>query len=338
MAAQALWTMASCVEIPQDAPVVRNKEGKKRRPDGQCCEALGPDGEVCGEFFSSSWYAQNRCCAKADCKRYFGVAGVYQPKKAKTTAAPLADRSNEQRSQQQPPPLQQHQPPPQATPPTVETQQQAGRQPAQPPAVTAAAAAQQVATTIAEPHAPRSAEAQAVQHGFIAGFAAPPGAPVSLPLGAAIECFSARFGDGCWRHEAGEVELLDCACCRANAAAFAAVKEAEFEPYLRSADLVVLRSFKVKAGVGKLTIESRDSTTRFAPHVWAGHMEVRIWDVETDRVVLTYEGGLRRKFEFNYLGSGREFEFEAAFYASAADKELCQRHDAVPRVVREFGD
>ena len=109
MAAQALWTMASCVEIPQDAPVVRNKEGKKRRPDGQCCEALGPDGEVCGEFFSSSWYAQNRCCAKADCKRYFGVAGVYQPKKAKTNSAPLADRSNEQRSQQQPPPQQQQQ-------------------------------------------------------------------------------------------------------------------------------------------------------------------------------------------------------------------------------------
>ena len=106
MAAQALWTMASCVEIPQDAPVVRNKEGKKRRPDGQCCEALGPDGEVCGEFFSSSWYAQNRCCAKADCKRYFGVAGVYQPKKAKTNSAPLADRSNEQRSQQHPPLLQ----------------------------------------------------------------------------------------------------------------------------------------------------------------------------------------------------------------------------------------
>ena len=236
---------------------------------------------------------------------------------------------------------QQQQPPPQATPPTVEETRQQVWNLFMPPAVAAAAAAQQVATPNVEPHAPLPAEAPAqeqhLEH-LHHGFAAPPGTTCSLPLGAALECFSTRFGDGCWRHEAGEVELLDCACCRANAAAFAAVKEAEFEPYLRSADLVVLRSFKVKAGVGKLTIESRDSTTRFPPHVWAGHMEVRIRDVETDRVVLTYEGGLRRKFEFNYLGSGREFEFEAAFYASAADKELCQRHDAVPRVVREFGD
>lgn len=77
------------------APVVKDAEGKKRRHDGQACEAPG-----CGEFFSSNWYAQNRCCSKAECKRFFGVAGVYQPKKAPKgilrKPKPLADRSNEQ--------------------------------------------------------------------------------------------------------------------------------------------------------------------------------------------------------------------------------------------------
>ncbi len=43
------------VVVAVDAPVVRNQENKKRRPDGQMCEA--PD---CNEFFSSNWYAQNR--------------------------------------------------------------------------------------------------------------------------------------------------------------------------------------------------------------------------------------------------------------------------------------
>ena len=79
------------------APVVKDAEGKKRRHDGQACEAPG-----CGEFFSSNWYAQNRCCSKAECKRFFGVAGVYQPKKAPKgilrKPKPLADRSNEQQA------------------------------------------------------------------------------------------------------------------------------------------------------------------------------------------------------------------------------------------------
>ena len=79
------------------APVVKNTKGKKRRADGQACEA--PD---CDEFFSSSWYAQGRCCSKAGCKRFFGVAGVYQPKKVPKgilkEAMPLADRSNGQQA------------------------------------------------------------------------------------------------------------------------------------------------------------------------------------------------------------------------------------------------
>ena len=45
------------------APVVRNAKGQKRRPDGKACEALDDLGQPCGSFFSSSWYAQNRCCA-----------------------------------------------------------------------------------------------------------------------------------------------------------------------------------------------------------------------------------------------------------------------------------
>ena len=78
------------------APVVKNVAGKKRRHDGQACEAPG-----CDEFFSSSWYAQGRCCAKAGCKRFFGVAGVYQPKRAPKKGilkkvVPLADCTNKQ--------------------------------------------------------------------------------------------------------------------------------------------------------------------------------------------------------------------------------------------------
>ena len=92
-------------------PVVKNAVGKKRRQhDGQACEA--PD---CDEFFSSSWYPQGRCCAKAKCKRFFGVAGVYHPKKVPKgilkKAAPLADCTNAQH-QVQPKPTVAAPPPP----------------------------------------------------------------------------------------------------------------------------------------------------------------------------------------------------------------------------------
>ena len=60
---------------PSAADVELAECGKKRKPDGATCEAPG-----CTKRFSSSWYAQGRCCAKAECKRHFGVAGVYQPK------------------------------------------------------------------------------------------------------------------------------------------------------------------------------------------------------------------------------------------------------------------
>lgn len=88
--------------LPDRAPVVINAQGKKRRPNGQACEAPG-----CNEFFSSTWYAQNRCCAKSECKRYFGVAGVYQPKKPKgimKKTVPLADRTNNVRQVEPAPP------------------------------------------------------------------------------------------------------------------------------------------------------------------------------------------------------------------------------------------
>jgi hypothetical protein len=77
--------MATMVYHDADAKVGK----KKRRFDGQRCGGPG-----CEEFLSSTWYAQGQCCAKADCKRFFGVAGTYQPKKSKHQSRPLADSTN----------------------------------------------------------------------------------------------------------------------------------------------------------------------------------------------------------------------------------------------------
>ena len=96
------------------APVVRNAKGQKRRPDGKACEALDDLGQPCGSFFSSTWYAQNRCCAKAGCKRYFKVAGTYEPKLKgilKHAAPALADRTNLQAAAPPAPPPLVQQPP-----------------------------------------------------------------------------------------------------------------------------------------------------------------------------------------------------------------------------------
>lgn len=139
------------------APVVRDAKGKKRRPDGRACEA--PD---CNEFFSSSWYAQNRCCAKADCKRFFGVAGTYQPKKPKkgvlknaADVLPLADRTNL-------------------------------------PVATAAAVQPTAQHAPAPPSAP-VAELQTGPPGV--------GVSGGLALGAALQQLASRFDDGCIFHE-----------------------------------------------------------------------------------------------------------------------------------------
>ena len=62
---------------------------KKPRPGGGSCQAPG-----CNVVLSSTWYAANQSCAKAGCKRHFGVAGVYQPKGKQHDRKPLAAITN----------------------------------------------------------------------------------------------------------------------------------------------------------------------------------------------------------------------------------------------------
>ena len=63
---------------------------KKRKDNGSHCEAK-PKGVQCMEYFSTDWYAGNRCCNKAACKRFFEVAGTYQPQPKR---AALGDVTN----------------------------------------------------------------------------------------------------------------------------------------------------------------------------------------------------------------------------------------------------
>ena len=63
---------------------------KKRKADGSHCEAK-PKGVQCLEYFSMDWYAGGRCCNRAGCKRFFEVAGTYQPKGKQPKRAALGD-------------------------------------------------------------------------------------------------------------------------------------------------------------------------------------------------------------------------------------------------------